>query len=233
MGHEEHHPFTWLSTLLPGLPEHSVAATLVTAALVLFALRLRGRFADLETAVQPEDGVTGRNVAEVLVSAVGGVAEGSIGHHAERFVPLLAAFFVYILACNLLGLVPGFTPATSNFNTTFALGVVSFVAYNVYGFRANGIGYLKHFMGPMAALAVLMVPIEVFSHCFRAVSLGIRLFANMFADHTVIETFTDLWPHAVVPVAFYVFGTLVCVVQAFVFTLLSAIYIGGAVSHDH
>ena len=232
MGHGEHHPFSWLSALAPGLPEHSLTATLVAVLLLVFAFRVSRKLKDVDAAVNPDDGVSGRNIAEVLAGAVEDVAEGSIGHHAERYVPLLGAFFVFILANNLLGLVPGFVPATSNFNTTFALGVTSFVTYNVYGFRENGVGYLKHFMGPMLALAFLMVPIELFSHVFRSMSLAIRLFANMFADHMVIEKFTELVPIAV-PVPFYLFGTLVCVVQAFVFTLLSAIYIGGAVSHEH
>jgi len=137
------------------------------------------------------------------------------------------------LLANVLGLVPGFAPPTSTFNITFALGCVSFAAYHAYGVREQGIGtYLKHFLGPVMFIAPLMFVIEIFSHAFRPVSLGVRLYANMFADHTVIEIFTGLTKVGI-PVIFYCLGFFVCIVQSFVFTMLSAIYISGAVSHGH
>lgn len=228
----EGHAFTWLSALHLPAPENTLGAVLVSGGLVAFGLAVRGKLANVDAAMEPEDGVTSRNVAEVFVEAIGGLAEGVIGHHWERYVPLLAAFFAFILISNLLGLVPGFVPPTSNFNTTLGLGVVSFLAYNLYGLKENGGGYLKHFLGPVIFLAPLMLPIELFSHAFRPISLGIRLFANMFADHEVVGIFTTL-TKAVIPVMFYVLGAFVCVVQAFVFTMLSAIYISLAVSHDH
>jgi F-type H+-transporting ATPase subunit a len=186
-----------------------------------------------EAAIVPDEGMTARSVAEWFVEAITGIAKSAIPEDAERYVPLLATFFAFILLGNLLGLVPGFAPPTSTFNITFALGCVSFGAYHAYGVKAQGLGnYLKHFMGPVLFIAPLMVVIEVFSHAFRPVSLGVRLYANMFADHTVIEIFTDL-TRAVIPVAFYGLGFFVCIVQSFVFTMLSAIYIAGAVSHGH
>ena len=225
------HGFTWLHGL--PFPEHITTALLVAALLVVFALRVRPRLADTEAALDPDDGVSGRNIAEVLVEAISGLAEGVIGHDYERYVPLLAAFFVFILAANLIGLVPGFVPPTSNFNVTLGLGVISFLAYNAYGIKSAGLGgHLKHFMGPVMLLAPLMFVVEIFSHTFRPISLGIRLFANMFADHEVVSIFTSLTKIGV-PVIFYVLGAFVCVVQAFVFTMLSAIYISLSVSHDH
>jgi F-type H+-transporting ATPase subunit a len=162
-----------------------------------------------------------------------GLAQSAIPEHADRYVPLLASFFAFIVVANVLGLVPGFEPPTSQFNITFSLGCVSFGAYHAYGIKEQGpISYLKHFMGPVVLLAPLMFVIEVFSHTFRPVSLGILLYANMFVDHKVIEIFTGL-TRVVIPVAFYALGFFVCVVQAFVFTMLSAIYISGAVSHGH
>jgi F-type H+-transporting ATPase subunit a len=116
---------------------------------------------------------------------------------------------------------------------TFGLGLVSFAAYNAYGMKAQGVGgHLKHFLGPVIFIAPLMLIIEIFSHGFRPVSLGIRLFANMDADHKVLGLFTDL-THFVIPVLFYGLGTFVAIVQAFVFTMLTAIYISLAVAHDH
>ncbi len=226
----EHEAFTWLGAL--GLPDKIVTAALVAVLLVAFALRVRPRLVPTATAVDPEDGVTARNVGEVFVEFISGIAEGVIGHGADRYVPLLGTFFVFILAANLIGLVPGFSPPTSEFRITLALGVVSFVAYHAYGVREHGGRYFKQFLGPLLALAPLMLVVELFSHAFRPMSLGIRLYANLFADHTLIEIFTDL-TRAVVPVAFYVLGAFVSLVQAFVFTLLSAIYIALAVSHEH
>jgi F-type H+-transporting ATPase subunit a len=226
----EHEAFTWIGAL--GLPDKIVTAALIAVLLVVFALRLRPKVARTEAAIEPEDGVTARNLGEVFVEFIDGIAEGVIGHGADRYVPLLGTFFIFILAANLVGLVPGFSPPTSDFKITLALGVISFVAYHTYGIREHGGKYFKQFMGPLLALAPLMIVVELFSHAFRPMSLGIRLYANLFADHTLIEIFTNL-THAIVPVAFYILGAFVSLVQAFVFTLLSAIYIALAVSHDH
>jgi F-type H+-transporting ATPase subunit a len=231
----EHHPFTWLHTIagFDGAWEHIAASAIVTVLLVVFGLKVRSSLTNIEAALVPEDGLTARNIGEAFVEAIVGIAKSAIPDHPERYVPLLAAFFVFILVSNVLGLVPGFAPPTSTFNITFALGCVSFGAYHAYGVKAQGVGgYLKHFLGPVLFLAPLMVVIEIFSHAFRPISLGVRLYANMFADHTVIEIFTDL-TKVLIPVAFYGLGFFVCIVQSFVFTMLSAIYISGAVSHGH
>jgi F-type H+-transporting ATPase subunit a len=224
------HGFNWLQGL--GLPVHISTAILVALLLLVFALRVRPKLADVERALEPDDGVSARNVAEAGVEAISSLAEGVIGHHSERYVTLLAAFFVFILVSNLIGLVPGFLPPTSNFNTTLGLGLVSFLAYNAFGLREHGGGHLMHLLGPVWWLAFIMLPVELFSQAFRPISLGIRLFANMFADHEVISIFTSM-TKLLVPVLFYVLGAFVAVVQAFVFTMLSAIYISLSVAHDH
>ena len=227
---EEHKPFTWLGAL--PYPEHTLTAGLVALLIVGFAALVRPKLAATEAAVEPDPRVSARSFAEVFVEFISGLAEGVIGHGAERYVPLLASFFIFILVANLIGLVPGFTPPTADFNITLALGTVAFVAYHVAGTREHGVKYLQHFLGPVIFLAPLMLVVELFSHMFRPVSLGIRLFANMFADHQVVEIFTGLTKVGV-PVIFYVLGAFVAVVQAFVFTMLSAIYIALAVAHDH
>jgi F-type H+-transporting ATPase subunit a len=227
----EHAPFNWFQFLKE---EHQSAgfAVVVAILLVVFALRVRGKLAATERALEPDDGVSARNVAEAFVEAISGLAEGVIGHHSEKYVPLLASFFAFVLVGNLMGLVPGFKPPTSDFNVTFGLGVISFFAYQTYGVKAQGAKYIKHFLGPVALLAPLMFVIEAFSQSFRPVSLGIRLYANMFADHQVVEIFTEMTKVGI-PVMFYVLGAFVSVVQAFVFTMLSAIYIALAVAGDH
>jgi F-type H+-transporting ATPase subunit a len=234
----EHGAFTWFGALLGALdPSYAKYANVATSAFValllgLFALLAHRRLAAAEAAIEPEDGVTVRSIAETVAESIAGLAEGVIGHGATRYVPLLGTFFVYILVCNLIGLVPGFAPPTSDFSVTFALGLVTFIAYHVYGAREHGVKYVKQFLGPVVFLMPLMLVVELFSHAFRPISLGIRLFANLFADHEVVTIFTSLTKFGV-PVLFYGLGAFVAVVQAFVFTMLSAIYIALAVSHEH
>ena len=228
------HGFTWVEAL-PGLSlmaPHTATALLVMVALLLFAWRVRRQIAAAPDPATPAPGLSARNIAEVLTEMISNLAEGIIGHDAPRYVPLFASLFLFILAANLVGLLPGFTPPTDNFNVTLALGVVAFAAYNYYGARAHGLAYLKQFMGPLLLLAPLMIVVEGFSHMFRPASLAIRLYGNMFADHLLLGIFTDL-TKVVVPVVFYVLGTFVSLVQALVFTLLTMVYVGLAVSHDH
>lgn len=234
----DHHSFTWLSALqhsvagLAAVPEYALTSLLVTLILVVLAYLVRARLSSPEEAVVPKDGASLGLFAQYFVEGIYNLAEGVIGHGAARYVPLLGTFFIFILVSNLLGIIPGFSPPTSNFNITLALGVLSFIAYNAYGFREHGPGYLKQFLGPVLWLAPLMLMVEIFSHAFRPISLAIRLFANLFADHLVLEIFTGL-TKVVIPLAFYALGAFVSVIQAFVFTMLTAIYISLAVSHDH
>ena len=229
------HSFTWVSVIpgLSALPGHATTSLLVTGALILFAYLANRQLATASDAAIPDDSLTLRNLAELLVEGVTGMAEGVLGHQGRRYVPLYGSFFLFILCANLIGLIPGFAPPTSNFNVTFALGVTSFVAYNVYGFREQGVDYLKHFVGPIWWLGILMVPLELIDNFVRPFSLGLRLFGNLTGDHVVLEIFTDL-TKVVVPVVFYALGAFVSLIQAFVFTLLSLVYVSLAVGHgDH
>ena len=228
------HGFSWVQHI-PGLmllEPHTATALLVMVGLLLFALRARQQLVAATNPVVPDDGFSARNVAEVVTELISNLSESVIGHDGPKYVPLFASLFVFILASNLIGLIPGFTPPTDNFNVTFALGVVSFVAYNYYGLRAHGLAYLKQFMGPLLILAPLMIIVELFSHLFRPASLAIRLYGNMFADHLLLGIFTDL-TKLFIPVIFYLLGTFVSLVQALVFTLLTMVYVGLAIGHDH
>jgi len=153
---------------------------------------------------------------------------------AIRYLPMVTATAVFILISNLLGLLPGSVPPTQSFNTTLALGLVAFVFYNYQGIKTQGIvNYLKHFMGPMLALAPLMIVIELISHCVRPLSLGLRLMGNMFGDHQVLFIFMS-FGIPLVPIPLIVLGLLVCIVQTVVFTLLFIVYVSLAVEeHDH
>jgi F-type H+-transporting ATPase subunit a len=169
--------------------------------------------------------MTLRGFGEVIAEWLDGfVANVSELHGSRRFVPFFGAIFLFILTANLFGMIPGMEPPTGDSNLTFALGAICFVFYLYQGFKSQGATYLKSFLGPMLIMAPLMLPIEVADNLFRPFSLGVRLFANMFADHQLLGLFTQL-TYVIVPLAFYALGFLVCVVQALVFMILSITYV--------
>jgi F-type H+-transporting ATPase subunit a len=249
------HGFTWYN-LLPHelqvvLPEHTFFAILVSLLVIVFALCARTGLVRAQDPTVPEEKIGTRNITELLLEyVVVRQSDAIIGKAGRKYVPYFASFFFFILFSNLMGLLPGFVPPTGNLNTTLGLALVSFVGYNVIGVREQGMSYFKHFIGPMthlpgegiisklAFLPVLLISVlfflilELFSHGFRPVSLSLRLFGNMMGDHEVIGAFIGL-TKLVVPVAFYLMGTLVSVIQAFVFMLLSMIYVALAVSGGH
>ena len=229
------HPFMWYDILpspLRLLPQHTFTALLVMALLLVLACLARRALSHSADPVVPEDGVSIRNVFELLVELIVGLSDGIIGLKGRKYVHLFGSFFIFILTANLFGLLPGFSPPTNNLNTTLGLGLVSFCAYHYFGMREHGAGYIKQFLGPMLVLAPFFLVLEGISHLVRPFSLALRLFGNMFGDHLVVEIFTDLTKVGV-PVLFYILGALVSVIQAFVFTLLSVIYVAMAISHEH
>ena len=209
-------------------------ATSVVAGILLVLIALMGRKAlgAGDSAVELSDKLSVKGFFEAYMDFIGSLAELVIGHDGKKFIPMFASIFLFIWVNNLLGLIPGMTPATDNINTTVAAGLFVFVAYNIYGFKEHGISYLKQFMGPLLVLAPLMIVIELVSHMVRPMSLGLRLQGNMLGDHTVLGIFLDLVPY-LIPVIFYFLGLFVCTMQAFVFTMLSMIYVSMAISHDH
>jgi F-type H+-transporting ATPase subunit a len=228
------HGFTWVEALpgLSQLPAHTATA-LVVAVLVLLVARAARRGLDqAKDPAVPDGRLTARELIERVTGFIADLAESVIGHGATQYVPFFGSLFLFILFSNLIGLVPGFVPPTDNLNTTFGLAAVSFVVYNYYGFREHGAKYGNQFLGPVLWLAPLMIVVELFSHAFRPISLALRLYGNMFADHLVLGIFTEL-TKVVIPVIFYTLGAFVSVVQAFVFTILTMVYVALAVSHDH
>lgn len=233
------HPFTWYSAAEPYLPyplnllsEPSFTALVVMLLLVALAFAFYRSVQSARDPVIPEAGFNLRNTMEFLLEIVVGLSDSIIGKKGRKYVPLFGSLFLFILVGNFFGLIPGFTPPTSDFFINLGLGLVVFVAYNYFGVREHGGKYFKQFMGPMLLLAPLFVLIEFFSHVFRPISLSIRLFGNMFGDHLVLEIFSDL-TKLVVPVVFFILGSLVSVIQAAVFTILTVIYVAMAISHEH
>lgn len=171
-----------------------------------------------------------QQVLELAFETVGRFLDDIIGHEGRRYLPVIGTFGVLILLSNLIGLVPGFMPPTGNLIVTLSLGLSSFLAYNLYGLKVHGLGYLKHFAGPVWWLALLFIPIEIVSHLARPMSLSVRLFGNIMGDHQVGGVFLSLVP-PIVPIPFILLGIFVAFVQTLVFILLSMIYIAGAVEH--
>lgn len=231
----EHESFTWLS-LVPGLremPNHIVMAVTIAVLVVALGAVATIKLRAFGDATVPESKLTFRNFFDLLAEKLFGLCVDVMGEHAaEQFFPVIATLFIFIFACNLIGLVPGFLPPTDNINVTLAAGFFVFLYYNFHGFKSNGLGYLKHFMGPVWWLAPLMLIIEVVSHMFRPVSLALRLRGNMMGDHAVLGVFLSLVP-VLVPVIFYALGVFVAFVQAFVFCLLTMVYINLSTAHDH
>ncbi len=234
-----HHSFTWLG-LIPGLehaPTHVVHLALVGTGLIgatwLARRQVVRAMARPDGGLIPSSRLTYLNFFELVAERLYAFVESVLGKHlAHTHFPLIGSTFLLILSCNLLGLIPGFLPPTDNLNTTLALGFISFLSYNYVGLRENGLAYLKHFMGPVLPLAPLLLAIELFSHIFRPLTLGLRLRGNIMADHTILSVFSELVP-LVIPVIFYAFGLFVAFVQAFVFTLLTMVYLSLAAEHEH
>src|SRR5437762_2400601 len=180
----------------------------------------------------------GQQTLEVSVLAVRSMLEDIVGPHGLQYFPVVMTFAVLIMISNLMGFFPLFISPTSATSVTFALGLASFLYYNYIGIKENGIlGHLKHFAGPIWWIAPLIFVIELISNLIRPFTLGIRLFANMYADEKVLETFTHLfppWTSFIIPNLFLVFLMLlslfVAAVQTFVFVLLSQLYLS-EVSH--
>lgn len=220
---------------------HVWGLTFVVLLLLGLGALTKSRFRDPASAVVPDDRLTAPTFAELFTGGVFNLMASVMGKEAAKyFLPLIGTCAFVIFFSNVLGLIPGFLPPTDNLNTTAAMAIVIFVATHVYGIKKQGLGnYLKHFAGPIPAIAPLIFVIELVSHVVRPVTLSIRLTANMFADHAVLAAFLGLSAAAFFlpfPVAVYFLGCIVVTVQTLVFCLLSMVYIGAAIedhAHDH
>lgn len=217
--------------LNPHIVPHFVSyAFLASALLIIVALLVRQSIKLVPTGIQ--------NVVETIIEALLNLAEENIGHHwGKPLFPLIGTLALFIATCNFMGLIPGFACPTSNINTNAAMAIPVFLATHVYGVRVHGFAYIMHFMGPIRSvlaipLMMLMFVIEVIGHIARPLTLSVRLFGNMSAKHYILGVLGILAP-AVIPVAILILGVLVSVIQAFVFTLLTALYLAGAVEEAH
>ncbi|MDH3259057.1 MAG: F0F1 ATP synthase subunit A [Deltaproteobacteria bacterium] len=225
------HGFSWFNLIsIPGIPNYIMAAACVALFILILSLLSVG-IKKPEDLVIPDEKFTLRNLLELIVMFVYSIGKDIIGDEMKNYMPLIATVFIYILFMNLLGLVPGFLPPTDKMTITVGCALVIFFATHYYGVKANGMKYFKHFIGPVWPLAPLMIPIEIISHLARPMSLSLRLFGNITGDHLVVGIFLGLVP-ILVPSIFYGLGLFVSFMQAFIFTVLSMIYIAGAIEHE-
>jgi len=173
-----------------------------------------------------------QHFAEMTHEFVTDQSESIIGHGYERFTSYITTLALFILLCNLLGLVPGFESPTASYVVPLGVAILTFVYYHYHGIRANGFSYIKQFLGPVWWLYPLMLPIEVISHCARMMSLSVRLYANMFAGDMVTLAFFSLIPVGV-PILFLTLHFGVAIIQAYVFMILTTVYLSLAVAHEH
>jgi F-type H+-transporting ATPase subunit a len=203
----------------------------VAMELLVFVLLLI-YFVAVRVTLEVEKPKTIQQFAEMMNEFVNDQGESIIGHGYERFVSYITALFLFILACNLIGLIPGFESPTASVVVPLGFALVTFAYYHYHGIRANGFSYFKQFLGPVWWLYPLMLPIEIISHCARVLSLTVRLYANMFAGDLVTLAFFSLIPVGI-PLVFLSLHFGVAIIQAYIFMVLASVYLSMAVSHDH
>jgi F-type H+-transporting ATPase subunit a len=198
---------------------------LVVLLLTLFFIAVR-----LRLSVDQPGGL--QHTMEGIEGFVGNMGEETIGHHYRPYHSYLVALGMFILTCNLIGLVPGFESPTAVPVVPLGCALLTWFYYHFQGLRSNGLGYFKHFLGPVWWLAPLMLPIEIFSHTARLLSLTVRLFANMFAGEMVTLVFFSLVPIGV-PIVFEGLHIFVSLIQTYIFVILACVYLGEATAHEH
>jgi F-type H+-transporting ATPase subunit a len=170
---------------------------------------------------------------EGVVEGLKGMVNDNIGHHGEKYLPFIGTMALFVFFNNLFGLIPGLSPATSNWNVTLGAALVVFGYYNFHGMKEQGfVKYWSHFAGPIWWLAPLMFPLEILGLLSRILSHSLRLFGNIAGEHIVTGIFFGLMP-ILLPVPMMFLGLFFGLIQTFVFTMLSTIYLSGAVSHEH
>jgi F-type H+-transporting ATPase subunit a len=215
-----------------------LSALFAAGVLILAGLSVKRAVAGENGGVLPEEGMSLRNVIEVMIEALGDLGESTIGEDWRKYFPVVGTIFFFVLVSNFMSLIPGLLGSTGDANVTFAWGILSFLVYNYVGIKQHGFKYIQQFQGPalgekhIRIMTPIFLPLEIVLHIARILTLGIRLLANMFADHKVIVIFLGMVPFAI-PAIFMGLGMVVSFLQAFVFALLTMIYIGQALEEPH
>jgi F-type H+-transporting ATPase subunit a len=175
----------------------------------------------------------GQNFLESIVESLENFMVDITGPEGRAFFPFIATIFLYILVCNLMGLIPGFFSPTANYNTTLSMAICTFILTHGIGIKFHGAKYIKNFLGPSWALAPLFFIIELISHFARVLSLSVRLFGNIFGKEKVLGILFGLWGLYLAPLPMLFLGVLVSFIQAVVFMLLSIVYFSLAMEEAH
>ncbi len=208
----------------PAIPDHVVMSVCVGGILIGISLLTRKNLKLVPTGPQ--------NAIEMIFEALNNLLISIIGPKGPRYFPIIATLALFILFGNLIGLVPFCKSPTSNLNVTLSCAIVIFIYYHWQGIKEQGlVKYLKHFAGPMPFLAILMFPLEIISHLARVMSLSIRLFGNIMGEDIIIIILFMLLPY-IVPIPMMIFAIFTSVLQAFIFSMLSMMYIAGAVADE-
>jgi F-type H+-transporting ATPase subunit a len=173
-----------------------------------------------------------QQIVEIVLNWMRNLLEETIGEGGSRHLPLIASFGFFIFISNLSGSVFFLQPPTQNVNVTFALSITAWVLYHLFGLRRNGLRYFGHFVGPVLWLAPLFIPLEIISHAARVLSLGMRLFGNVFGEHLAAAAIFSLVPLAL-PLPIMALGLLAATLQAFIFIMLTTVYIAEAEASAH
>jgi len=227
--------FTYLSPLIEDPNTQKLVTALGLSALLIFlGASLTSRLKKtngIEENIIPAQKFSLFGFFDLIMEAFVAHQDSILGKENRKYLPFTASLFFFVLASNLIGLVPGIPAITTTVWINVGMAILVFVYFNYEGIKAQGLwGYLKHFCGPVWWLAVLILPIEIFSTCLRILTLNLRLYWNISADHVVLETFTDMLGVGAVP--FYLMGTFVSFMQAFIFTTLTMVYILLATQHE-
>ncbi len=233
--------FLWLENLEHSLhiKEHILQFALVAIVVLVLGLIYKKKISKLsdDQLVLPDKKISFRNIIEEIGSGIYGLCEQVMDEkRAKQYFVFSCFLFLFIFITNLFGLVPGFSSATSNMNTAVGLGIFSFIYFNIHGVKAQGLkDYVAHFMGPILWLAPLIFLLEVLSSFVRPLSLGLRLQGNISGDHKVLGAIMGMADYPIAfPIPIILFGVFVCFMQAFVFTILSIVYVALATEvHDH
>lgn len=174
-----------------------------------------------------------QNVLELAVSGLEEFMVDMTGDEGRWFFPLIGTIFLYIFICNIMGLIPGFYPATANLNTTLSCALVVFFFTHFIGIKYHGVKYVKHFTGPIWWMIPIIMPIELIGHFARVLSLSFRLFGNLMGHELVLAILFGLAGAFFAPLPIMVLGILVALIQAFIFYMLSIMYFTEAMEHAH
>ena len=209
-----------------GLHAHTALMIYIIIGLAIFSVLLTRRLTLVPGQAQ--------SLIELAMNAFLNMVDENMGHKGRKYFPFVMTIAVCIYVSNAIGLIPGLLPPTANLNTTAGLALVVFFATHVIGFKEHWVKYVKHFIGPIWWLVPLILPLEIIGHLARPLSMSLRLFGNMMGHEQIVMVLLILMPAAYPLLALStVMGVVVIFLQTFIFSLLTMLFIAGALEEAH